>query len=76
MYYLRLSLKYKTETNCVFITGWSTAKADKLNSFTTILFRMILPLYYCDERGTTIVVQKHIVFEKNKLLLLLLLTLQ
>ena len=40
MYYLRLLSKYKTVTNCVFITGWLTAKADKLNSFTTILFQM------------------------------------
>ena len=42
LYYLRLLLKLKkiTVTDCVFITGWSTAKADKLNSFTTIPFRM------------------------------------
>ena len=65
MYYLRLSLNYKTVTNCVFITGWSTAKADKLNSFMTILFQMILTLNYRDERGTAIVVQKHTVFERK-----------
>ena len=57
---------------CVFMIGWSTAKADKLISFMTTLFRTLQFIYYCDwERHCNRCTKKHIMFKRNKIIIII-----